>query len=107
MPAGSTARVPNNFANLGIGFKYFLDFAVESEAISPAESQALWDRAIAAFNTLADEQRSQEVQADPVHRYFELLRSALGDRQGAHRIAWMTGAVSDLTTSSDTQPTST
>ena len=64
-------------ASLGLGLRYFLQFAEETGAIDASERSSLWERGWAAIiaSTAGQEQLHQD--AEPVARFLELLSSAL------------------------------
>ena len=70
-------RTPDLIANLAIGLKLFLRFAVESAAISEAEEQTLWERSWTALGKAAAVQGRLQQHEDPVDRFLALLGAAL------------------------------
>jgi hypothetical protein len=70
-------RTPGIVANLAYGWRVFLQFAEDVQAITPAESKALWDRAWAALGETAARQQAHQKSADPVRRFIDLLAAAL------------------------------
>jgi hypothetical protein len=64
-------------ANLALGFKYFLAFAVESEAINQTQADSLKHRCWNALRKGAESQVVHQKAIDPVNRFIELLSSAL------------------------------
>ncbi len=70
-------RTPDLIANLAIGMKLFLRFAVECEAISEKEKQTLWDRSWSALGEAGATQDRLQQHEDPVDRFIALLVAAL------------------------------
>src|SRR5262249_38265924 len=88
--AGAHARTPGAFADLALGMRHFLEFAVSVGAIAPADRDELWSRARLAFVEVMGGQAEHLSTADPVDFYLRLLRAALAsgrahvsDRAGA------------------------
>jgi hypothetical protein len=80
-------RVPGVVADLALGWKYFLDFALEAGAITPDErteiATQVWDNLLAA----AAVQTSEIEARDAARRYIELLMAAIASGR-----AHLTGA---------------
>ena len=70
-------RIARNLHALAAGVWAFLAFARNADALGVAEQERLWSRAVAAFLTLSRSQSAQQVAADPVGSFGELLGSAL------------------------------
>src|SRR5439155_9954915 len=68
-------------AELQAGWELFLGFAVEADAVTAAEAEALEARVWTALGAAAAAQAAQQRDADPVDRFLGLLRSALGTGQ--------------------------
>jgi len=64
-------------AELGTGFRTFLDFAVDIGAVTQAESEALWTRAWPALRELLRRQQEGQREANPVDKFFRFLTSAI------------------------------
>ena len=82
-------RTPTNFANLMLGLRYFLWFACASEVMTESIAHDYWHRGWAAMLRLADRQDSQQSENNPVHRFLDLISSAMSS--GAAHIACMQG----------------
>jgi hypothetical protein len=70
-------------------FAIFMEFCVETEAVSSEEAAELGDRCRKALVDSADRQAVHQAQADPVERYFSLLQAVLSS--GRAHIADVTG----------------
>jgi hypothetical protein len=70
-------RTPDNIANLALGFKFFLTFAVEKKAITEAQAEQLWQQALAAYQEAAEQQNKQQENADPCQQFIQLLLASL------------------------------
>lgn len=71
-------RTPGIVASLGAGWRLFLDFALESGAISGANAEAAWRRCWLALGQAAAAQARHQAASEPTARFLELLSSALG-----------------------------
>lgn len=83
------AGVRNNYANAGhrrtatlaadlaIGWRYFLDFAIDSGAITEQIADQLWADGEQAIAEAAQQQRSEQLSNEPTRRFFQLLVGAL------------------------------
>jgi hypothetical protein len=81
--AGSEhARTPGIVANLAVGWRHFLAFAVESGAISVEESNDLFRRAWVALGEAAKGQTKDLEAADVVNQFLELLAGVLASGRG-------------------------
>jgi hypothetical protein len=74
-------RTPEIVANLMLGMKTFLDFALESGAILPQEAASLTERAWKALRETAKRQDQHQQASDPVNRFLTLLASAIAAGQ--------------------------
>jgi hypothetical protein len=88
---GATAhcRTPEIVANLAIGLKWFMAYAVDAGAMDQGEADRLWARGWAALMAAADHQNQHQKSEEPTSRFIELLQSAiasgvahLADRNG-------------------------
>jgi hypothetical protein len=70
-------RTPMVLANLAIGLETFLEFALESGALSAVDNEVLWERAWRALGESGAQQAEQQRTADPAQRFLELLGSGL------------------------------
>ena len=75
--SGQHKRTPEIVADLLVGLRYFLTFAVESGAISADEDHEFWSRAWVALGQAAAAQAAHHQANDPVVRFMELLSSAI------------------------------
>ena len=75
---GSHKRTPINIAKLSTGLDVFLRFAKDTGALSVTESEAVWQRGLAALRKVANAQGEHQASYEPAHRFIELIRSALG-----------------------------
>ncbi|MGF1582780.1 MAG: DUF3854 domain-containing protein [Gemmataceae bacterium] len=76
------ARTPGNVADLALGFRYLLDFAVSVDAIAHEEREEHWESALKAFAEIALLQQEQIVQAEPAQHFIALLQAALSGGYG-------------------------
>ncbi|MDP9359612.1 MAG: DUF3854 domain-containing protein [Chloroflexota bacterium] len=90
---GAHARTPEALANLALGWRYWLRFAVAAGGISVEESEAMWERVLAALRALGANQAAHQAEENPVHRFLELLTASLAS-QAAH-VAGLDGGVPD------------
>ncbi|MGE5609478.1 MAG: hypothetical protein ACM359_09500 [Bacillota bacterium] len=70
-------RTPEVVANMAIGLRYFLQYARESGAITPAQGDELWARGWSALGEAAMRQFGQQSAEEPAQRFLDLLTSAL------------------------------
>jgi hypothetical protein len=84
--AGNHARTPGIVADLALGLRYFLAFAVESGAITQEQSDDLKRQTWAALLEAARAQADHVRSADPVDGFLRLLLGALSSGQ-AHLAA--------------------
>jgi hypothetical protein len=71
------SRTPGIVADLSLGFRLFLDFAVDAGAITADEKDPLADRCWKALQNVAASQRVRQEASEPAHRFLELLRAAI------------------------------
>ena len=74
---GQHARTPEIAAQLAIGIRSFLEFAVSAAAITSGEQELLWRRCWEASIQQAARQGAFQHAADPARRYVELLAAAV------------------------------
>jgi hypothetical protein len=74
-------------ADLHAGFEFFLEFAVEEQAINQVESDELLGRFDEAMMNLVKDQNCTLAEQDPVTWFFDLLRSAIL-KGSAHVANW-------------------
>jgi hypothetical protein len=82
---GGHARLNENTADLLIGFKQFLEFAVSVKAVTSKESEDYYQRAIAAFSAIAKDAVRNNQESKPSSKYIRLIRAALASKR-AHLI---------------------
>lgn len=75
--AGQHKRTPFIAADLGLGLRYFLNYAEESGAVSADEAQELWERGWKAIREAAASQEAHQAVSEPAGRFIELLRSSI------------------------------
>jgi hypothetical protein len=74
---GQHARTPGILADLAIGLRYLLDFAVECGVIDTAERAQLWERGWAALCEAGRTQAEHIESAEPTGHFLRLLGAAL------------------------------
>ena len=77
----SHARTSGILADLALGWKLFLQFAVEAEAITAGEAQDYAERARAGLLAMGQQQADHQEGAEPAAHFMRLIRSR-GDRKG-------------------------
>jgi hypothetical protein len=87
------ARTPDAVAHLALGWRVFLRFALEVEALTYDEAEALWERVWQALGESAAVQAQHQVSEEPARRFIDLLESALSG--GFAHVASPTGNVPD------------
>jgi len=104
-------RVPDAIANLAWGWKMFLAFARDANAIDETQTQGLWQRGWKAFGETAAVQAANQATQEPTTRYIQLLQSAIAAGKAHVTAADGTAPVSATTwgwralwPSSDEQP---
>jgi hypothetical protein len=75
--AGQHRRTPVIAADLGLGLRYFLNYAREAGAVGAEEYEALWERGWKAILGAAASQEGHQTASEPAGRFIELLRSAI------------------------------
>jgi 3'-5' exonuclease len=75
--AGQHKRTPAIAADLGLGLRYFLNYAREAGAVGAEEYDALWERGWKAIREAAASQEAHQTASEPAGRFIELLRSAI------------------------------
>ncbi len=71
------ARIPDIVANLQAGFELFLEFSVQSGAITQAERDHLAERCWEALLSGAAQQGKHQAETEPAARFLDLLCSLL------------------------------
>ena len=74
---GQHARTPGIVADLALGLRHLLDFAVAAGALSAGERAALWERGWSALCEAGSAQAEHGRAADPVEAFVRLLAAAL------------------------------
>jgi hypothetical protein len=82
LAATGHARTPGIVADLAVGWKYFLAFATEIGAITPAERDQLAVDVWAALLAGAGEQEAELATQDPANRFLSLLAAAVASGRG-------------------------
>jgi hypothetical protein len=77
MASDSHARTPEIVANLAIGLRYFLAFAVDCGAISQDQAGQFWIRGWSALREAAAAQAGHHGDAEPTERFLRLVVSAI------------------------------
>jgi len=87
--ADSHCRTPEIMANLGLGLRYFIDFAKAAGSMTEIEGRVLWQRGWTALGQAGNRQADHQAANEPARRFIELLMSAiasghahLADRDG-------------------------
>ena len=75
--SGMHQRIPELVANLGLGLRYFLDFAEEVGAITKERKAELWQQGWKALGEAAAKQEAFQAAGEPTQRFLELLAAAL------------------------------
>lgn len=68
--SGQHARTPGIVADLAIGLRYFLTFAVEVGSLTVEDSAKLWEAGWQAIGAAAEEQAGHQQAGDPHRRVF-------------------------------------
>lgn len=71
-------RTPDQIANLMLGFKCLLEFAIDFNCIDKTMHDDLWNRCEQVMKNLMSEQDEGQAEEDPVQRYVELVQAAVG-----------------------------
>jgi hypothetical protein len=71
------ARTPGIVADLALGWKYFLDFALEMGAITPSEREQTAKDVWQALQASAGQQEAEIAAQDPANRFLEFLVSSV------------------------------
>jgi hypothetical protein len=77
----SHLRTPDVVANLALGLRTYLDFAMDVKAISAREAEDLWERGLSALVSAGESQEAQQAATEPVRRFIELVCAALASGQ--------------------------
>jgi hypothetical protein len=74
---GQHQRTPEIVANLLVGIRHFLKFAIEVGALSEVEAKGLWIQAQKYMAQASATHAAQQANERPTRRFAELLQSAL------------------------------
>lgn len=74
---GQHARTPGIVADLAIGLRYFLAFAVEAGGLTSESSATLWEAGWQAIGAAAEEQAGHQQAGEPAQHFLRLLSAAL------------------------------
>ena len=83
-------RTPAAIADLAVGLRHYLAYAVDCGAISDEEAESLGKRAWCALRMASAAQRLHQEGSDPVRRFLELLSSSIAS--GVAHVAASTGS---------------
>jgi len=75
--SGQHRRTPEIVANLALGLRYLLRFALDVEAVSPQLAEGLWRRGWKAIGEAAANQSQHQAGQEPTRRFTELLTAAI------------------------------
>jgi hypothetical protein len=75
--SGGHRRTPEIVANLALGLRNLLMFALDVGAVTPEEAKALWRRGWKALGVAATSQSQHQVAQEPTRRFLELLSAAI------------------------------
>lgn len=75
--AGQHRRTPGIVADLSLGLRFFLHFAVDAGALEREEADTIWRRAWTAFGHVATQQTPHLVASEPTRRFLDLLGAAV------------------------------
>jgi hypothetical protein len=78
---GQHRRTTNIVADLALGLRYFLRYAIDAGAFSREEAKELWSRGWAALCKVGEEQAEHQAASEPTERFSELLRAAISGGQ--------------------------
>ncbi len=76
------ARTPDVVANLMLGLRYLLQFAVHVRVIDRLQHDELWRRGEVAFQTVAAQQGEHQRATDPVARFSEMIAAIISSGRG-------------------------
>jgi hypothetical protein len=79
--ASQHRRSPDIVANLALGWRLLLEYALESGALTVTEKQELWDRGWHALLQASEAQSHHQTDEDPCIRFLGLLGAALTNGQ--------------------------
>jgi hypothetical protein len=74
---GQHRRNPGNMASLALGWRYFLTFAWQTNALSKEEAEVWWRRSWDTLRHIAAVQDQSQKEAEPTQRFLDLLQDAI------------------------------
>jgi hypothetical protein len=86
-------RTSTLLADVAMGWRYFLDFAIDAGAITTQAADRLWEEGRYAIGQAAAEQAEQQLSDSPARRFLDLLNGALAS--GNAHVASKTGGAPD------------
>ena len=87
-------RTPEIVVSLGSGWRMFLNFAVESGAITEEEAEVYWKTGWNALKLAGQQQKANQETTEPHKRFLDLLRGAI--TSGRAHVAARSGNVDDI-----------
>jgi hypothetical protein len=79
---GGHDRTADNLAQVAAAWNVLLEFAIEAEAVTAAEAEAIKAEVLKVVNDLAAQQQELQRVSDPVHRFFALLNGVISSGRG-------------------------
>jgi hypothetical protein len=64
-------------ANLGAGFRFFLEYAQDMEVLTAKDASILWEHAWKVLVLVAGKQHRKQREQEPAHRFIGLIKAAL------------------------------
>lgn len=86
---GTHRRLPEIIANLTLGLRWFLRFAISSKVMTQSEAEAMLKDGWDAFGEVAAAQHQHQTSSDPASSFRKLLTAALAS--GAAHVAMANG----------------
>ncbi len=74
---GQHRRTTNIVADLALGLRYFLWYAMDCGAVGKEEAREIWAKGWQTLCKVGDEQADQQAASEPTERFSELLRAAI------------------------------
>ena len=71
------SRTAEIIANLGCGMRFYLDYALDADAITVEERESLWQSSWAALRQAAAAQTEYHVSSEPARQFLDLLKNGL------------------------------
>jgi hypothetical protein len=75
--SGRHKRTPEITANLALGWKCLLRFALDAEAVTSVEAEDLWQRGWEVLDKAQAKQSQHQAAQEPTQRFLELLSAAI------------------------------